>query len=102
MSAGGLYALNYNIAQMIEPRPLNYKLIRSSNSCSSNLSRNMRHSQIMKLDGQSQQVGQISRMNGQIHFGNGYLGQTRTLNYLGKMEGMPGGSGSPPTNKFYK
>jgi hypothetical protein len=35
---------------------------------------------------------------GKIQFGNFYLGEPLQLNYLGRMAGMPGGSGSPPTN----
>jgi hypothetical protein len=32
------------------------------------------------------------------HYGNGYLGQSININYLGKAEGMPGGSGRPISN----
>ena len=35
---------------------------------------------------------------GRIQFGNFYLGQPLNINYLGRTEGMPGGSGKPPTN----
>jgi len=54
----------------------------------------------LKLDGNSQQINRISRMSGKPQFGNFYLGQPLNINYLGKMEGMPGGSGMPPRNKF--
>ena len=37
---------------------------------------------------------------GKTHYGNFYLGQPLNINYLGRVEGMPGGSGSPPVNKF--
>jgi hypothetical protein len=39
---------------------------------------------------------------GRIQFGNTYLGEGRgfELNYLGRSEGMPGGSGAPIKNKF--
>lgn len=37
---------------------------------------------------------------GKCQFGNFYLGQPLSVNYLGRMEGMPGGSGSPPVNRF--
>jgi hypothetical protein len=37
---------------------------------------------------------------GKTQYGNFYLGQPLNLNYLGRAEGMPGGSGMPPKNKF--
>jgi hypothetical protein len=37
---------------------------------------------------------------GKSQYGNVYLGQPLNINYLGRIEGMPGGSGLPPTNKF--
>lgn len=37
---------------------------------------------------------------GNTQFGNFYLGQPLNINYLGRSEGMPGGSGRPPSNKF--
>ena len=40
---------------------------------------------------------------GRIQFGNTYLGNSNGgfgLNYLGRLEGMPGGSGAPFKNKF--
>ena len=37
---------------------------------------------------------------GKVQYGNFYLGQPLMLNYLGRMEGMPGGSGMPPLNRF--
>jgi hypothetical protein len=37
---------------------------------------------------------------GKYQFGNFYLGQPLNINYLGRYEGMPGGSGRPPTNRF--
>jgi hypothetical protein len=98
LSAGGLLANNYNVAQFIEPNPINYKIIRTSNTNFSNLSYKRRLSQILKLDSYSQQVTRISRMAGKLQFGNFYLGQPLNINYLGRMEGMPGGSGSPPSN----
>jgi len=100
LSAGGLLANNYNVAQFIEPNPINYKIIRTSNTNYSNLSYKRRLSQILKLDSYSQQVTRISRMAGKLQFGNFYLGQPLNINYLGRMEGMPGGSGMPPKNRF--
>lgn len=96
----GLHALNYNVAQFIEPNPKNYKINRSFNTNYSNMSYKMRLSQILKLDGYSQKITPISRISGKTQFGNFYLGQPLNINYLGRMEGMPGGSGSPPLNTF--
>ena len=49
-----------------------------------------------------QRISQIinNSKGGNIQFGNFYLGQPLNINYLGRIEGMPGGSGSPPINKF--
>lgn len=55
-----------------------------SNSPSSN---SMRIAQILK-----------SQRGGKTEYGNFYLGQPLALNYLGRIEGMSGGSGKPPTN----
>jgi len=41
-----------------------------------------------------------SRKGGNTQFGNFYLGEPLYINYLGRMEGMPGGSGMPPINRF--
>lgn len=35
-----------------------------------------------------------------VEFGNYYLGKPIFVNYLGRMEGQPGGSGMPPRNQF--
>lgn len=37
---------------------------------------------------------------GKTQYGNFYLGSPLNVNYLGRIEGMPGGSGSPPLNRF--
>jgi hypothetical protein len=99
--AAGLIANHYNLAQFIEPNPINYKINRSSNTNYANISYKRRISQILKLDGYSQQVNRISRMSPKIQFGNFYLGQPLNINYLGRSEGMSGGSGKPPINRFY-
>ena len=39
-------------------------------------------------------------VSGTTQFGNGYLGQPVKINYLGRGEGQPGGSGAPPLNRF--
>ena len=96
----GLIQLNYNVAQFIEPNPKNYKIKYTSNSNSSNISNKMRLSRVLKLDSSSQKINRISRVSGRIQFGNFYLGEPLNINYLGKMEGMPGGSGMPPVNRF--
>lgn len=41
-----------------------------------------------------------STKGGTTQYGNFYLGQPLNINYLGRMEGMPGGSGMPPLNRF--
>ena len=90
-----------DVAQIIEPNPVNYKINRAFNTNYSNISNNLRRAKRLYLSGNSQQVNVISRFNaGNTQFGNFYLGQPLQLNYLGRHEGMPGGSGSPPTNKF--
>jgi hypothetical protein len=96
----GLNALNYNVAQFIEPNPKNYKLKYNSNTNYSNMSYKMRLSQVLKLDSYSQVTNRISRISGKTQFGNFYLGEPLNVNYLGRMEGMPGGSGTPPINRF--
>jgi hypothetical protein len=45
------------------------------------------------------QVIQFAK-GGKSQYGNFYLGQPLNVNCLGRMEGMPGGSGMPPKNKF--
>jgi hypothetical protein len=58
-------------------------------SSSSNMSYARRLSQIMQ-----------QRKGGKSQYGSFYLGQPLNINYLGRIQGMPGGSGAPPTNKF--
>jgi hypothetical protein len=41
-----------------------------------------------------------SYRGGTTQFGNFYLGQPLSLNYLGRMEGQPGGGGAPLRNSF--
>lgn len=96
----GMHNLNYKISQIIEPNPKNYKIKHTSNTNNSNISNQMRISQLLKLNGHSQTTTRISRMSGRTQFGNFYLGQPLDINYLGRMEGMPGGSGTPPFNRF--
>jgi hypothetical protein len=45
------------------------------------------------------QVIQASR-GGKTQYGNFYLGEPLNVNYLGRIQGMPGGSGMPPKNRF--
>ena len=63
----------------------------SANPNGSYNSRNIRISNIVR-----------NYKGGQLQFGNTYLGTTTgvELNYLGRLEGMPGGSGTPIKNKF--
>lgn len=37
---------------------------------------------------------------GKTQYGNFYLGQPLNVNYLGRIEGMSGGGGAPPVNRF--
>lgn len=41
-----------------------------------------------------------SSKGGKTQYGNFYLGEPLNVNYLGRIQGMPGGSGSPPVNRF--
>lgn len=65
------------------------KFINGSDSPSFRVSNNRRISAIVNYS-----------KGGKTQYGNFYLGQPLNVNYLGRMEGMPGGSGSPPVNRF--
>lgn len=79
----------------------NYKINAQTNTNFANVSNHQRIAQRLILEGSSQNVARISRLNGGItQFGNFYLKQPLTLNYLGRMEGQPGGGGGPPKNRF--
>jgi hypothetical protein len=65
------------------------KFVVGSQSPSARLSSNMLIGQLLTLP-----------KAGKLQFGNTYLGKTVNLNYLGRTEGMPGGSGTPPFNRF--
>jgi hypothetical protein len=60
-----------------------------SDSPSIRLPRNIRISQFIR-----------SIRGGKTQYGNFYLGQPLNVNYLGRSEGMAGGSGTPPRNMF--
>jgi len=60
-----------------------------SDSPSIKVSNSMRIAQIIKYS-----------KGGNTQYGNFYLDQPLHVNYLGRTEGMPGGSGSPPINIF--
>jgi hypothetical protein len=60
-----------------------------SDSPSVRISNNMRVSQVVN-----------NYRGGKTQYGNFYLGQPLNVNYLGRMEGMPGGSGTAPRNTF--
>lgn len=89
-----------HLVNYIEPRPINYKVNRSFNTNDANISKKQRISQRLILNGSSQQVQVVGRYGGITQFGNFYLGQPLSLNYLGRTQGQPGGSGIPPRNKF--
>jgi len=65
------------------------KNIVGSDSSSIRISKNERLSEIVNF-----------YKGGKTQYGNFYLQQPLNINYLGRMEGMPGGSGQPPKNKF--
>jgi hypothetical protein len=65
------------------------KNVLGSDSPSTRVSYNTRVSQIINF-----------YKGGKTQYGNFYLGQPLQLNYLGRVEGMPGGSGMPPKNQF--
>jgi hypothetical protein len=80
---------------------VNYKINAQTNSNYANISNQQRIANRLILQSASQNVTPISRLNGGVtQFGNFYLKQPLSLNYLGRMEGQPGGGGSPPKNKF--
>jgi hypothetical protein len=99
-SGSGLLHLNYKVTQIIDPNPINYKVTNSFNSSRPNISKYILLSQKLALSGSSQYVSLIGRSGWRTQYGNFYLGKSLNLNYLGKMEGMPGGSGKPPLNQF--
>jgi hypothetical protein len=61
----------------------------SSQSITPNISNTQRISQILKTS-----------VGGSTQFGNYYLGEPTVFNYLGRIEGQPGGSGAPLRNRF--
>ena len=74
-----------------------YKKNNQSSSNNSNISNKQRTANRLILAGSSQNVVRISRLNSGItQFGNFYLKQPLSLNYLGRMEGQPGGGGTGP------
>jgi hypothetical protein len=60
-----------------------------SDSPSIRISNNMRISEIVNF-----------YRGGKTQYGNFYLGKPLNINYLGRVEGMSGGSGTPPVNRF--
>ena len=50
----------------------------------------------------AQRISQVinNSVGGKTFFGNYYLGEPVVFNYLGRVEGQPGGSGMPLRNKF--
>lgn len=54
-----------------------------------NVSQNMRFAQQIRTP-----------RNGSVTFGNFYLGEPLNLNYLGNVQGQPGGGGAPIRNQF--
>lgn len=95
------YIAQYNAAYAAraDVKPLNCVCIQDksdknlsyagSDSPSIRISNNMRVSKIVNF-----------YKGGKTQYGNFYLGQPLNVNYLGRMEGMPGGSGTAPKNTF--
>ena len=95
------YIAEYNAAFAANPniQPLNCVCLQDKNnknlsysgsdSPSVRISNNMRVSKYVNI-----------YRGGKTQYGNFYLGQPLNVNYLGRIEGMPGGSGFPPKNKF--
>jgi len=65
------------------------KFAPSSQGTEGNISQNMRFAQKIRTP-----------RSGSVTFGNFYLGEPLNLNYLGRMEGQPGGGGAPLRNQF--
>jgi len=65
------------------------KFAPSSQGTEGNISQNMLFAQRIRTP-----------RSGSITFGNFYLGEPLSLNYLGRMEGQPGGGGVPIRNQF--
>lgn len=86
-------SLNYNLSQPNQNclcvGSKYDKFVVGSDSPSTRVSNNVRVSQIINYS-----------KGGKIQYGNFYLGQPLNINYLGRVEGMAGGSGSPPKNMF--
>jgi len=61
----------------------------TSNSIANNISNSQRIAQVIN-----------SSVGGSTQFGNYYLGEPAVFNYLGRVEGQPGGSGAPIRNRF--
>jgi hypothetical protein len=61
----------------------------TSNSTTNNVSNAKRVAQVIN-----------SSVGGSTHFGSYYLGKPVVFNYLGRIEGQPGGSGAPLRNRF--
>ena len=88
------YIAEYNIVKPDSPQKNcqcisdNYdKFVPGSDSPSGKLSNNMRIARLIYF-----------YKGGKLQYGNSYLGQPLNVNYLGRMEGMSGGSGKPPSN----
>ena len=80
---------NYQPAQCACIGEIYNKSVLGSDSVSTNVSYNTRISQIIKTS-----------LGGNTQYGNFYLGQPLQVNCFGRIQGMPGGSGIPPLNKF--
>ena len=90
LQSKGIY--NGNLSKEVVclcPLTFNYKIRYDFNTNYGNISNNMRVAQYIN-----------TRLGGSTLFGNFYLGEPLSLNYLGRMEGQPGGGGAPLRNRF--
>jgi len=90
------YIVEYNA---IHPNSANTQCVCNGNIYNKNIVGSQSSSQRITY---KQYISYLSRTNlgGSTQYGNFYLGEPLNINYLGRNAGMPGGSGSPPVNKF--
>jgi hypothetical protein len=94
--------MNFSQSSRSDTYPFKHSLLLPCSCSSKYIKPYVRANQVLtgisKKSKISQTLGYIK--GGKLNYGNFYLGQPLSINYLGRTEGMPGGSGSPPTNKF--
>ena len=95
------YIAEYNAAVAANPniQPLNCVCLQDQNN--KNIAYSGSDSPSVRVSNKIR-VSQIVNFykGGKTQYGNSYLGQQTNVNYLGRTEGMPGGSGTAPKNTF--